>query len=121
MLEVFHRDGDIAADQILDVELPLSAELLDENDAPTGVKLIGVIDLLIQDANGQLTVIDHKTAAQARTQATVNDDLQLSAYAYLLTQNRYVFPAAEIPCRLDVLRKLQDPQAGTPPHPARRG
>jgi len=119
MLEVFHRDGDIAADQILDVELPLSAELLDENNDPTGVKLIGVIDLLIQDSTSQLAVIDHKTAAQARTQATVDDDLQLSAYACLLTQNRYVFPAAEIPCRLDVLRKLKTPKLEH--HHTRRG
>jgi putative RecB family exonuclease len=119
MLEVLHREGDVAASQILDVELPLSAELVDENNAPTGVKLIGVIDLLIQDGNGQLAVIDHKTAAQARTQATVDDDLQLSAYAYLLTQNRYVFPAAEIPCRLDVLRKLKTPKLEH--HHTRRG
>ena len=39
-----------------------------------------------------------------------DDDLQMSAYAYLLAANKYVFPLAPVKCRFDVLRKLKTPK-----------
>jgi putative RecB family exonuclease len=40
----------------------------------------------------------------------VDDDLQFSAYSYLLASNRFTFPTATIKCRMDVLRKLKTPK-----------
>ena len=34
----------------------------------------------------------------------------MSAYAYLLAANKYVFPTSPVKCRFDVLRKLKTPK-----------
>ena len=74
------------------------------------MKLIGVVDLVLKDEAGRIIAVDNKTAAKPYAQATVDDDNQLTCYAYLLAANRYVVPTAEVHCRLDVLRKLKTPK-----------
>lgn len=54
-------------------------------------------------------MVDNKTSKQAKSQDAVDDDLQMTAYSYLLATNGYVFPRAEVNCRFDVLRKLKTP------------
>ena len=107
MLEAFHDSIDLDGYQIVDVELPLAATLYTDAGEPTDFKLVGVIDLLLMDGNQELLVVDHKTAAQAKSQSTVDEDLQFASYAYLLGANRFVFPTAPVKCRMDVLRKLK--------------
>lgn len=110
MLESFHKNVDLKGCRIIAVELPLAATLYTAEGTPTDIDLIGIIDLLIEDQNGSLVVVDHKTAARAKTQPDVDADLQMTAYSYLLAANRYIFPTASVQCRFDVLRKLKSPK-----------
>ncbi|MEZ4528765.1 MAG: PD-(D/E)XK nuclease family protein [Desulfobacterales bacterium] len=52
------------------------------------MNLIGVIDALTEDKNG-IVAVDHKTAKSIKQQADVDNDLQFSVYAWLLTSNKY--------------------------------
>jgi putative RecB family exonuclease len=110
MLQSFHNETNLDGYKIEAVELALSAPLYNHRGEPLDIQLVGYIDLLLRDNNGNLVVIDHKTAKQKKSQSAVDDDLQLTAYSYLLASNRYVFPKAEVKCRFDVLRKLKTPK-----------
>ena len=110
MLEAFHDEVDLTGFEILEIERPLSARLYTDEGQPTDLKLIGVLDLVLKDETGRIIAVDNKTASKPYAQATVDDDNQLTCYAYLLAANRYVFPTAEVHCRLDVLRKLKTPK-----------
>ena len=110
LLKAFYENVDLTGFEIVDVELPLSATLYTDEGESTDIKLIGIIDLLLMDDAGELTVVDNKTAAKAKSQSAVDDDMQFSAYAYLCASNRLIFPKSPIRCRMDVLRKLKTPK-----------
>jgi putative RecB family exonuclease len=110
MLEAFHESVNLTGFEILEIERPLSARLYTDEGQPTDLKLIGVLDLVLKDEAGRIIAVDNKTASKPYAQATVDDDNQLTCYAYLLAANRYVFPTAEVHCRFDVLRKLKTPK-----------
>ncbi len=110
MLEVFTTDHNESNENIVGVELPLSAPLIDEEGLDTGFQVVGIIDLLVADESGNLTVVDLKTAARSRNQKDVDADLQLSGYAFLLEANRYIQAEAPVDCRLDVLMKTKQPK-----------
>jgi putative RecB family exonuclease len=84
MLNAFHGSLNLKGLTIVDVELPLSATLYTEEGTATDFKLYGVIDLLLRGSDGELLVVDYKTAAREMSQATAGDDGQMSAYAYLI-------------------------------------
>jgi putative RecB family exonuclease len=88
----------------------LSAKLYTPEGEATELMLIGILDLLLRDQNGELLIVDHKTAVQPKSQFTVDEDMQFTVYSYLLAANRYVFPTATVNCRMDVLRKLKTPK-----------
>jgi len=92
------------------LDIPLSAPLIDAYGRDTGFQLIGIVDLLVEDEAGRLTVVDLKTASRAKDPADVDADLQLSGYAELLAANRYIIPTAPLSCRLDVLMKSKTPR-----------
>ena len=110
LLKVFYESVDLKGKEIIGVELPLSAKLYTPEGEATDLKLIGVLDLLLRDQNSELLVVDHKTAVQSKSQSTVDEDMQFTAYSYLLAANKYVFPTATVNCRMDVLRKLKTPK-----------
>jgi putative RecB family exonuclease len=110
MLKAFHEGVDLTGFEILEIERPLSARLYTDEGQPTDLKLIGVLDLVLKDEAGRTIAVDNKTASKPYAQATVDDDNQLTCYAYLLAANRYVLPNAEVHCRFDVLRKLKTPK-----------
>jgi putative RecB family exonuclease len=110
LLKTFYDNIDITGMEIVDIELPLSAPLYTDTGEKTDINLVGVIDLLLKDTKGNLLVVDNKTSKQKKSQDAVDDDLQMSAYSYLLAANGYVFPRAEVNCRFDVLRKLKTPK-----------
>jgi len=107
LLKTFYENVDLTGYQVVDVELPLSATLYTDAGKSTDIKLIGIIDLLLMDEAGELTVVDNKTAAKSKNQQDVDDDLQFSAYAYLCASNRLTFPTSPIKCRMDVLKKTK--------------
>ena len=41
---------------------------------------------------------------------TADDNGQMTAYAYLLASNKFVFPTAPVQCRFDLRRKLKTPK-----------
>ena len=110
LLKVFYESVDLTGKEIIDVELPLSAKLYTPEGEATELNLIGVLDLVLRDQNGELIVIDNKTAAKPKSQSMVDEDMQFTAYSYLLAANKYVFPTATVNCRMDVLRKLKTPK-----------
>ena len=110
LLKVFYESVDLTGKKIIDVELPLSAKLYTPEGEATELNLIGVLDLVLRDQNGELIVIDNKTAAKPKSQSMVDEDMQFTAYSYLLAANKYVFPTATVNCRMDVLRKLKTPK-----------
>ena len=110
MLKAFYEGTVLGDYEIVGVELALSAPLYDVEGNPLDMQLIGYIDLLLKDKQGNILVVDQKTAKQKKTQSAVDSDLQMTAYSYLLAANKYVFPRAEVQCRFDVLRKLKTPK-----------
>ena len=110
LMKVFYESVDLTGKEIIGVELPLSAKLYTPEGEATDLNLIGVLDLLLRDQNGELLVVDNKTAAKAKSQSAVDEDMQFTAYSYLLATNKYVFPTADVNCRMDVLRKLKKPK-----------
>jgi len=111
LLQVFHDEVDLTGYEVVGTEIPLSATLYTDQGEDTGIKLVGILDLLLKDkASGELMVVDNKTAKNPMTQSAADENLQMSAYSYLLASNKYVFPRAEVKCRFDVLRKLKKPK-----------
>ena len=111
LLQVFHDEVDLTGYEVVGTEIPLSATLYNEHGEDTDFKLVGILDLLLKDkANGELLVVDNKTSKNAMAQSATDENLQMSAYSYLLAANGYVFPRAEVKCRFDVLRKLKKPK-----------
>jgi putative RecB family exonuclease len=113
MLTAFYESVDLSGYAVVDVELPLTARLYTDDGLPTEFLLVGIIDLLLMDEDSEAVVIDNKTAAQPMSQTSADENLQMSAYAYLLAANKYVFPTAPVKCRFDVLRKLKSPKFET--------
>ena len=62
----------------------VAANLYNHRGELMDIQLVGVLDLLIRDRQGNLIAVDHKTSRQAKSQADVDGDLQLTAYSYLL-------------------------------------
>ena len=111
LLQVFHDEVDLTGYEVVGTEIPLSATLYTDQGEDTDFKLVGILDLLLKDkANGELMMVDNKTAKNAMAQSATDENLQMSAYSYLLASNGYVFPRAEVMCRFDVLRKLKKPK-----------
>jgi putative RecB family exonuclease len=110
MLSAFYESIDLSGYAVVEVELPLSARLYSDDGLPMDFLLVGILDLLLMDENDEAVVVDNKTAAQPMSKASADENLQMSAYAYLLASNRYVFPTAPVKCRFDVLRKLKTPK-----------
>ena len=110
LLKAFYEGIDLTGFEIVAIELPLTARLYTDEKQPTDLILTGIIDLLLKDLKGNLIAVDNKTAKQPYAQETVDEDLQLTSYAYLLASNKYVFPTADVHCRFDVMRKLKTPK-----------
>ena len=110
LLKTFHESVDVQGMEIVDVELPLTANLYTETGQATEFKLIGIVDLLLRNKESELIVVENKTASKPKSQTTVDEDLQFTSYSYLLAANKFVFPTAPVHCRMDVLRKLKSPK-----------
>ena len=110
LLKAFYEGIDLTGFEIVAVELPLTARLFTEDGQPTDLMVTGILDLVLRDAAGNIIAVDNKTAKQPYAQETVDEDLQLSSYAYLLASNRYVPPTSDVYCRFDVMRKLKKPK-----------
>jgi putative RecB family exonuclease len=110
LLRAFLADPGPSSLQVVAVELPLSTGLHDDQGKPTGIQLLGVIDLLLRDELGRLIALDHKTAKNPISQDAADSDLQLSAYAELLRRCGTLGADETLCCGFHVLRKLKTPK-----------
>lgn len=84
MLKVFHESIPQivkTVQEIVAVELPLSATLYTDEGQQTEFKLSGILDLVIRDKNGEIVVVDNKTASKPMAQSTADDAGQMTAIA----------------------------------------
>lgn len=110
LLEVFYENVDLKGWEILGVELPLSAPLFTGEGERTDFDLVGIIDLLLKNENGDLLIVDNKAMAKSINQSDANEDTQMTAYSYLLASNGYIKPSGAVECRFDVLLKQKKPK-----------
>jgi putative RecB family exonuclease len=107
ILKVFHESIPQTVQEIIDVELPLTATLFTDDGQPTDFKLVGILDVVFRDEKGEILVVDNKTASKPMAQSTADDNGQMTVYSWLLAANKYVFPTSPVKCRFDLLRKLK--------------
>ena len=110
LVETFYKSIDLTDFEVVDVELPMSAPLYTEEGVATDFKLVGIVDLILRNKEGDYLIVDNKTAGRSMAQNTADDDTQMSAYSYLLAINKYVLLTASVECRFDVLLKLKNPR-----------
>ncbi len=110
MLEEFdrarHEERDV---EIEGVGMRLSAPILDSRGAETGLDLVGVVDLLGRQEDGRLLAIGQRTSPTSYSLENLDDDLQMSATAFLLEANGYITPEEDLLCGYDVLRISRKP------------
>jgi putative RecB family exonuclease len=92
------------------VEVPLAARLIAPDGTPMDMVVTGILDLVLLDKAMNPVVVDFKTAKQAKSQAAADEDLQMTLYHYLMTENGYADPAAHLECRFHMFRKLKTPK-----------
>jgi putative RecB family exonuclease len=92
------------------VEVPLAARLVSPDGNPMDMVVTGILDLVLLDKAMNPVVVDFKTAKQAKSQAAADEDLQMTLYHYLMTENGYADPAAHLECRFHMFRKLKTPK-----------
>jgi putative RecB family exonuclease len=101
MLETFLAT--VKPGEILAVEQPFSVEIIDPvSNEKLSVPLEGRIDLIERIPSG-IAVIDHKTAAKKYDDERVANDLQLTAYSYVMSRQGH--DPEDITLRFDVLMK----------------
>ena len=108
LVETFFRN--IEPMEVVSVEQPLSASLYDEEGNPTDMKLIGIVDCIQRDKDGNLIIIDNKTANRAYSKDKIDQDLQMTVYSYLAAASGLVPAKSETLHRFDVLLKLKQPR-----------
>lgn len=95
---------------VLGVEEAFSLELVDpETGEVLDVPFVGKVDLIEQAPDGQIWLVDFKTASQRYTEDNVRRDLQLSAYS-LYARTAYAGEDSIVRLRFDVLLKTKTPQ-----------
>jgi len=80
MLKVFHEQAP-RPHNVLGVEEPFSIEVTDpRTGTPFAERLVGVFDAVVQDDDGTLRILEHKTAARRWTKTRLDHDLQVTGY-----------------------------------------
>jgi len=80
MLKVFHEQAP-RPHKVLGVEEPFSVEVIDpRTGTPFAERLVGVFDAVVQDENGAIRILEHKTAARRWSKTRLDHDLQVTGY-----------------------------------------
>jgi RecB family exonuclease len=74
------------ADEIIGIEQRFRIPILHSKGEVLETPLDGFIDCIFRVTNGDITVVDHKTAAQSYKGAQVDMDMQATAYLYAAQQ-----------------------------------
>ncbi len=103
--------ADVQPRTIEAVEYPFEVDLLDpDTGLPLDVKLVGLIDLIESDDDGNLIVAETKTASKRMADAAAESQLDGLVYAYAMSQLGYQTTAeGETLVRYDVMVKTKTP------------
>ena len=93
------------ADEVIGVDLPFIAEILDEDGQVVSKPLIGEFDAVVEN-QGRLVVVDFKTAAAKWPAQKCHSDLQATAYLMGLRQS---ISSQQSLFRYDVVTKTKEP------------
>lgn len=66
--------------RVIEVEMPFSLEII------PGKRLVGVLDAVVQDADGRFRILEHKTAAKRWSHSRLASDLQITVYQLVSPQ-----------------------------------
>lgn len=89
--------------KVIGTEIPFSFEI-----EGVEVPIIGAIDLIEEDEQGNLIIVDHKTAARAYSKQDIDRSLQMTLYA--MAARDLGFQADQILLRFDCLIKTKKPK-----------
>jgi len=107
---------DIASERPLLVERKFETSLYDpSNGEDLGIPLIGIVDLVLESEDGPV-IIDFKTSASTSTNCSLQHEIQLTCYAYLV-RTFYGFDESELQIRQ--LVKTKTPKIVTHRFPPR--
>ena len=96
---------------IAGVEEPFTVDLVDPDTGEIlPVKLVGVIDLLESDGQGNFIVGELKTAARKYTESQGEHHMDGAVYGYAMQQLGYTTTPEQVLVRFDVLVKTKTPQ-----------
>lgn len=113
MLRVF-RESVRPPQNIEAVEMPFSVGLVDQETGDIlPFKLIGIIDLLESDHEGNLSIGELKTASRRPTEEQTERELQATIYSYALKQMGYTTSKEGTLVRFDFLIKKKEPTLET--------
>ena len=108
MLKAFYEK--VSPRRILEVELPFSVDLIQrEGLAPLPFKLSGIFDLIESDEEGDLIIVELKTASKRFTDDQLDLDLQGTLYSYALNQKGFHTDGGDTLVRYDLLLKQKKP------------
>jgi putative RecB family exonuclease len=83
LVRVFHAQAE-RPHQVLAVEEPFSVEITNPTKGEVfEERLVGAIDAVVMDADGQTRILEHKTASRRWTEDKQAYDLQVTAYALI--------------------------------------
>ncbi len=80
LLEVFARDVDPG--EVIAVEDQFRVQLADPETGEYLIDLVGIVDLIEFDKSSKPVIVDHKTMAKKPSDRDLQQNLQLSGYAY---------------------------------------
>lgn len=103
LLAAFHHARPREECVVLGIEQPFSF-----NVPGLPVPIIGVYDLVLEDACGVITIVDHKTTARAYASNEIDKNFQLTVYQMAARANGHA--DREILLRFDCLIKTRSPK-----------
>ncbi|MDP3795185.1 MAG: PD-(D/E)XK nuclease family protein [bacterium] len=93
------------------VEEPFTVDLVDVDTGEVlPVKLVGIIDLLESDGQGNFIVAELKTATRKYTESQGEHHMDGAVYGYAMQQLGYTTTPKQVLVRFDVLVKTKTPQ-----------
>jgi putative RecB family exonuclease len=104
MLQAFHEQAP-RPQRVLGVEEPFSVRFDLPARQPSEVRMVGVFDAVIQNADGSYAILEHKTASRRYTETRLAHDIQVTAYHLVAP----LVGLADAEVTLQVLLKTKEP------------
>ncbi len=107
LVRTYLSEINVTEEKPIAVEKRFEVPLIDPSTGEDlGLPLVGIVDLILDGENG-LVIVDFKTAASVSSNCSLQHELQLTTYAYLI---REVFGREEIALEIRQLVKTKTPK-----------